>query len=162
MRGACVNTPKEGEGRHLTPIFEDSTLEDSFEHPETLQEKDRLLGLAQDLANGKISLEDLKSAIKMAVAGKQDGPFDEKSFDERVEQPEDFCGVLEGLEHSTQSKIAQHEHLGKIADEQAASPVVNHNIDTFSRMRPGSNPSSTLIEASILGSLPLFPLSRGS
>ncbi len=113
-----------------------------------------MTGLAQDLANGKISLEDLKSAIKMAVAGKQAGSFDEKSFNERVEQPEDFCGVLEGLEHRSQSKIAHHEYLGKIADGQAASPVVKHNIGTFSRMRAGSNPSSPMTEASILGPSP--------
>jgi hypothetical protein len=90
----------------------------------------------------------------MAVAGKQAGSFDEKSFNERVEQPEDFCGVLEGLEHRSQSKITHHEHLGKIADGQAASPVVKHNIGTFSRMGAGSNPSSPMTEASILGPSP--------
>ncbi len=102
-------------------IFGDSRLEDSFKYPETVQEQDRLTGLAQDLANGRTSLEDLKSAIKMAVAGKQAGSFDEKSLNERVEQPEDLFGMLEGPEHSTQSEIARHEYLGKIADGQAVS-----------------------------------------
>ncbi len=35
------------------------------------------------------------------------------------------------------------------------SPVVNHNIGTFIRMGPGSNPSSPITEASILGPSPL-------
>ncbi len=88
--------PKRAKLSISAPIFEDSTFEDSFKHPEALQEQDRLRGLAQDLANGRISLEDLKSAIKMAVAGKRAGSFDEKSFNGRVEQLEDFLGVLEG------------------------------------------------------------------
>ncbi len=152
--GKPKKRPKRAKVGISAPAFEDSTFEDFFKHPEALQEQDRLRGLAQDLANGKISLEDLRSAIKKAVADRQVVDFDENSFDEHVEWPEDFFGALEGLEYSAQAKIAHREHLDKIAEGKTASSVKNHNIGTFNRMGAGSNPSSPITEASILGPSP--------
>ncbi len=102
-KGKMKKRPKKAKLSILALIFEDSTLEESFKHPESVQEQDRLAGIAQDLANGRISLEDLKSANKMAVAGKQAGSFDEKSFNERMEQPKIFrCAGGAGTQHPIQ------------------------------------------------------------